>query len=347
MKTFPRYSIVLVLIIVLLISAFLVSFTLQKYYPSVFISGETSLVNAGLLRLDHENRRATTLISRATGVRVARFDFFYSPLKTSDSLTVYVVDNKKGYFNLYSYTRQIPAKFDLAWQFDNESGLAAVIENNKLGFINTKGIYVIPPHFPYHLNKYQGSSFIFHEGFCLIPSGNSGLFGLINTSGDVVVDPVYQMIEKTEKGWLILKQDQYGFLDSAFKMVLSPIYDKIMVIAEGIVVSRGTTQQLLDFDYKTVLISGLFNYVYKLYSGDDTDTEHSDPSSTKLEESGFSIYRINGKCGLIDDASGKVLSPPYYDDIFYYSPGVFRATLSDFSILIDRHGNQIKTAGKE
>jgi hypothetical protein len=323
-----------------LITTFIILFA-KSYYPTVFLSGETNIVNAKILRLDHPDG-TVSLISRSTGNRISDFDFFYSPLFNKDTLTVFVANDKRGYFNLYTLKIQILPQFDRAWQFDAESGLAAVVEDNKLGFINSQGDYIVPPRFPYNRNKYISSSFIFKDNYCIIPDGKSGLIGLINTTGLDVISPEYQEIKEIEKGyWLVMKNNQYGLLDSAFNQVLSPIYDEILITDAGIIISKGIKKQLIGFDYKTVLISNLFDFVYKLYTIEDKYTESYNPLSINTIESGYSVYSVNGKCGLLEDATGMIQSQPYFDAIYYHSPGVFRAVLNDFTFIIDSQGNSL------
>lgn len=81
--------------------------------------------------------------------------FFRKPNPVAeDSLWVYVKDGYRGYVNLNNGEVAIRAgkrgkKFNKAWFFDPQTGLAAVqdAETLMLGFINPQGDYVIPLNF--------------------------------------------------------------------------------------------------------------------------------------------------------------------------------------------------------
>ena len=67
-----------------------------------------------------------------------------------DSLAVYALPNKRGYINVKTGQIVIDAEdndYQKAWVFSN--GLAAVMQNGKIGFINAQNEIVIPFQFDY------------------------------------------------------------------------------------------------------------------------------------------------------------------------------------------------------
>ena len=73
-----------------------------------------------------------------------------SKTSTGDSLAVYAVPGKRGFLNVNTGEVVIDAEendYTKAWVFSE--GLAAVMKDDKIGFINTKNEVVIPFQFDY------------------------------------------------------------------------------------------------------------------------------------------------------------------------------------------------------
>ncbi|MBQ0034324.1 MAG: WG repeat-containing protein, partial [Bacteroidales bacterium] len=65
-----------------------------------------------------------------------------------DSLAVFSKDKLRGYFNIHTGEVTVPAQYKHAWIFSE--GLAGVVKDGMVGFINTRGEEVIPCRYPYH-----------------------------------------------------------------------------------------------------------------------------------------------------------------------------------------------------
>ena len=179
----------------------------------------------------------------------------YSESKDEDILLVIdEKDHKRKYIDRSSGTpMMIPGEYDHAWRFSE--GKAAVCVNGKLGFIDKHGKYIIEPLFAYSSNpKYgldqynrqleQFVDFTFNEGLCPM-RGLNGKHGLIEESGNWVLEPKYECIEyliethnwlliniqKTEKEIII----SYSIADSNGKVIVIPKKEMFILNSEDIV----------------------------------------------------------------------------------------------------------------
>ena len=109
-----------------------------------------------------------------------------------DSLTVYCdMNGKRGYVNLNTGNIVIEGRYNHAWNFSE--GLAAVYRDNRIGFINTAGEEVIPCQFPTTQHAITRLGYAFHDGYCVVTNSKNEC-GLINRTGELVVDTIYDCI---------------------------------------------------------------------------------------------------------------------------------------------------------
>jgi hypothetical protein len=300
---------------------------------------QTSMFNEHLMQIEYPDQ-TTRLVSRKTGKRVTpKLDRIYHPLEENSLNTVFIKNGKRGYLNTLNGNVIIRPQFDFAWQFN--CGLAAVVIKNKLGFININGNYVVPPKFPFNRKWYEETCFLFNEGFCLIPD-STGLLGLMDTTGKITLQPLFEEIGEPVNGFRVVKKrgGMYGLLKGReLNLVLPFEYISIVVVADGILCCKENSyQQLLDFNLK-VELRNVFDSVDKIYS-DNNNASLDEDGDPILKDSGYSTYTVNSKCGLLD-CKGKILSPPYWDEIKYHQPGIFQARLSTAYLLIDKLGKPI------
>ena len=113
----------------------------------------------------------------------------------NDSLTVYAIPNKRGYINIKNGEIVIDAEannYRKAWVFSE--GLAAVMKEGKIGFINAKNEVVIPFQFDYTDKcRMYDFGYLFHDGYCIM-TNKDGDLGLIDTTGKWIVEPAYDEI---------------------------------------------------------------------------------------------------------------------------------------------------------
>lgn len=300
---------------------------------------QTSIFNDRLLQIEYPDQ-TIRLVSRKTGKRVTqKLDQIYRPLEDNSLSTVFIKNGKRGYLNTLNGEIIIRPQFDFAWQFNG--GLAAVVTKNKLGFIDINGNYVVPPKFPFNRKWYEETSFLFNEGFCLIPD-STGLLGLIDTTGKITLQPLFEEIGEPVNGFRVVKKrgGKYGLLRGRELNIVLPFeYTSIAIVDNGILCCKeDAIQQLLDSNLE-VELTNVFDSVDKIYI-DNSNADQDEDGAPILKDSGYSTYTVNSKCGLLD-CNGKILSPPYWDEIKYHQPGIFQARLSSACLLIDKLGRPI------
>ncbi len=259
-----------------------------------------------------------------------------------DSLTIFVSNMKYGYLNSKTGVIAIKAVFNYAWDFDYQSGLAAVVQNDQIGFIDCFGKYAITPQYKYdELNCHE--DIMFSGGYCLIPDGK-GRIGVINTDNQIVLPAIYSRIEKTFFGYSILViNEKFGLADSCFQIMIKPEHDYIALNHQGIVISdyRADKQYMLAYDYKTVITQYVFDNIEKIIIDTKQYDEDEENECLSYKHSGYSKFTINGKCGVIHDKSGTIIISAKWDDIQYHDVGVFLSVLDGCYFLINIKGEII------
>lgn len=265
---------------------------------------------------------------------------------SEDSLTVFVLKNKRGYINGYTGKVVIPADtFQYAWQFDTETGLAAVVVNNKMGFINKKGNFVIQPDFVYNRDKYYWDYFIFSRGYCIIPDAGSGKFGLINKHGEVILEPRYDFISNSMNTYnyyqRIIENDKVGITDSAYNIVISPAYDSADPTAIGFILRKGEDRVLVDLDSRTVKCRYIFENAEAIETYYNVLGYEYYTTDICTADSSYLVFSMYESKGVFDMTRKKVCIEPIWDNVYYLCPDVFVASLEEYYFLLDASGKFI------
>lgn len=168
---------------------------------------------------------------------------FSLPVDNAISVIIDANDTKRKFIDFSEYTpKLIENSYDHAWRFSE--GLAAVSVNNKIGFINENGSFVIHPQYPYpqydyyeiyltygdhqiRLDKYNNIrvDFIFEQGQCRM-NGNNNKYGIIDKHGNWIVRPIYDKIGELRYGHRQVKiGDKYGLIDIRGTVVIPIEYN--------------------------------------------------------------------------------------------------------------------------
>lgn len=150
--------------------------------------------------------------------------------KENNSIAPFHQNDKWGYMNLLT-DESIPAQFDCAWPFSE--GIAAVIKDKKLMFINPKGEIVI--------NKELGkmpeeADCRFMNGYC-IANSTEGLTGLIDKHGNWALEPIYDDIYHENGFWKVRSNELYGLFTAKLDTMFTIEHPKITVEDKAIEVS--------------------------------------------------------------------------------------------------------------
>jgi hypothetical protein len=149
--------------------------------------------------------------------------------EVADSMIVYKdTAMNRGYLNVVTGEIEIKAEYDHAWLFSE--GVAAVVKDNKIGFIDKDNNVVIPFQYPMYAS-YAPYTYRFYNGYCKV-TDEEGRCGLIDHSGNWVIEPKYQRIKKPvfNKYRKVKLNDKWGLLDENLKLILPIKYDYISVL---------------------------------------------------------------------------------------------------------------------
>lgn len=115
-------------------------------------------------------------------------------------------------------------------------------------------------------------------------------FGLVNSNGDTTIPAKYDMIDKCENGYVIVKQNgKRGLIDTNNKLIVPCEWDGITIMYESrLFVQKGDKAALMDNNRK-ILTPFLYDEVY-------------------VFNEGLAKVAINGKCGFIN-INGKLVIP--------------------------------------
>jgi len=125
--------------------------------------------------------------------------------------------------------------------YDFSEGFATVANNDdKCGFINRFGELVIPFQFDHN----PDGTFLY-EGFSngLAAVCINGKFGFINTSGEIVIDAVYDYVERFSDGTaLVLVDGLYGYINESGKYIIEPQFAHATSFHNGYAFVRNSSE---------------------------------------------------------------------------------------------------------
>lgn len=258
-----------------------------------------------------------------------------------DSLTVFCDrKGKRGFINVHTGEVAIEAQYEAAWVLSD--GLAAVMKDDKIGFINRNNEIVIPFKFGHYkrIIDYSQIDYAFHNGYCLMLN-EDGYYGIIDKTGEWVVEPIYYHIFKSynTNGYvLVTENDKQGLVNMKMETIFPPEYDNIEAVEGGYIVTKENRMWKTDFD-GNVTVPFMFDYMGDIsyLVGYDKD----DKFVYKLSED-FKEYYIGDYIGIYNIKNREIVTPAIYTDIEMIAEDLFRVELSNEAYyLIDGKGNMI------
>jgi hypothetical protein len=263
--------------------------------------------------------------------------YYILPFDTVAESKIVYVDSayNRGYLNVVTGEIDIKAEYDYAWLFSE--GVAAVVKDDKIGFIDKDNNVVIPFQYPMYAS-YAPYTYRFYSGYCKM-TDEEGRCGLIDHSGAWVIEPKYQRIKKPVfNRYRKVKLDgKWGLLDENLKLILPIKYDHITVLDSMATRFEVTYEGMMyEIDRKGKLSSQLgYSYMHPFYepkgrygSYERTSGRYmqvwvrqEDEVDYNVENYNFSIEYDLDNCGLcfrtgiIDVIENKVVVPVKYCEI--------------------------------
>lgn len=334
--------------IILLMAVFLGSLALDAYFKSYAFENrkwcrkavEYTMWNSQSFKIKNAHRYVRTIDALTGETLTPKLKAIYPGLG-DDSLAVFV-DKKDRHGYLDSRTGKIvlTAQYKCAWPFSE--GVAAVVKDNQLGFIDRQGNWVIQPQFAFP-EDYR--SIAFHNGLCwAIKQG--GHYGIIDKQGNWFMLPEYDNIKTRRHGYYLLEKDEdhVGLADSCGQIILPCDYQMIVVLEDGVILQKDGRKWMVSPDLKTVIHPYIIDEENTFSVATDVLDEYGNYYHRDYEPIG--TYRVGSKYGLLDRHSGRPITLAIYDGIEYISPNLFRCALTgDYkapSIFINADGKEVK-----
>ena len=214
----------------------------------------------------------------------------------SNEYANYKYNNKYG---IVDKTGNVVVSFSYDYAFNFNEGLAAVIKDGKLGFVDNNNNIVIPCMYDNEGYDFE-YSYKFSDGLAAVKK--EGKWGYIDKSNNVIIPFIYSEVEDFHNGLALVTDNDgnKGCIDTTGKVVV-PYSD-----TEGI-------EYLGDGFYKCANNSKV-NLINK--SGIIGVYDTSWNSSGVVYKDGLFFVGKNKKCGIVD-ASGKEIIPCIYKEINY------------------------------
>jgi hypothetical protein len=261
----------------------------------------------------------------------------------TDSLAVYALPGKRGYININTGHIIIDAEandYRKAWVFSE--GLAAVMKDGKIGFINANNEVVIPFQFDYTDKcRMYDFGYLFHNGYCIM-TNNDGDLGLIDKSGNWVVEPSYDEIRSPQEwGYRVIVNDgKYGILDSTCNVVYLVEYDNIDILPDGFILNKDGRKWQVDLSGNIIqpfIYDGTYYLNYPVGYNENGDIQYAFADYLK--------YEVAGRYGIMNRITGEAITPAIYSDINMLSQEIFEVQDSESYdwYLIDTAGNIVST----
>ena len=278
---------------------------------------------------------------------------FINAYNSEDSLVVFrTFDRLRGYLNVKTGKIIFPAQYQRAWNFSE--GIAAVYKEGLVSFINSSGEPAFPTTFPirYNLN-YDDIAFQFHNGLCIMRTMDNK-WGLINTQGEWVVEPIYNTIDAPYHGYRrVYDGCRYGLLAEDGSIALPVVYDDIRSASTGegwVLVKDGLACQV-DYELQ-VTVPFVYDGIHTLSYIDSYDTnEYYDETTDeyitrKQTQPRFFRFDIGDNSGVID-SNGKVIIPAIYFNVYIVNDQLFQVEVTSGGerLLYDTKGHYVGKSG--
>ena len=264
-----------------------------------------------------------------------------SDVEDGDSLAVYAVPGKRGFINVNSGEIVIDAKandYSKAWVFSE--GLAAVVKDGKVGFVNDKNEVVIPFEFDYPVQECASTpSYLFHSGYCAM-SDKSGKWGIINKEGKWILHPSYDAIwAPQDRGCrVVIMGEKYGLLDSLYNVVYPAEYDYVNVMSDGYVLDSGGKKWKEDCN-GNIVQPFMYDASYYL----KFPVGYNDCGEIEYAFADYLKYEVCNRYGIMDRFTGEPLTLALYSDINMLSNELFEVCDAESYdwFLLDSYGKVI------
>ena len=260
-----------------------------------------------------------------------------------DTLAVYALANRRGYIDVNSGNIVIDAEtndYQMAWVFSE--GLAAVMKDGKVGFINAKNEIVIPFQYDYsRIIKDSGIGYLFHRGYCPMTNAE-GKMGIINLGGDWVVAPIYDKIwwHPSSEYHIFVEDGEYGVLGNPLECVYAAEYNYLSIDSKHkrfTLVRDGRMWQ--EDENGEIVIPFMYNSAYHI----SYPCGYKEDGEIDYKLSDYLKYEVGNYYGIVNRKTGEPITRAIYSSINMLSQDLFEVQEYDSydCYLLDAKGNVV------
>jgi len=235
-----------------------------------------------------------------------------------DSLWVVAKNDRRAYFNTNSGKFVSKFIYRKAWRYSE--GIAAVLdESGSLIFIDPQGKLAIEKAF-YH-NQQKAVYYQFHSGLCPM-ADSAGLIGLINRSGNWVIEPQYDSVARICEYWSMMCNDSLTVIDTnGHTLIELTAGNAIALTSDGDIEVKQKYRPGRLYDNKgNLLASQTYQDVERIAKYDD----YYNDDEGDLETNVLKYYTDSEHCGLMT-RDGKILTEAKYESIEAINETLFKA----------------------
>ncbi|MCX7652590.1 MAG: WG repeat-containing protein [Bacteroidia bacterium] len=230
--------------------------------------------------------------------------------------------------------------------------LIVVKENDRYGYINTKGEQIIPCQYE--------DALPFSEGLAPVAIGKK--WGYIDKSGKEVIRPEYEKADMFVNGFARVQKDDnhyWGFINAKGELVVSPRYDEVGTFVNGIAPVRTdknwgcinekgelfiplSYQEIIRYPSVDVIAVKKDNkWGFLTFSGKELVSPRYDDFNG-FGNNGLAAVKIGKKWGYADK-EGNMVIPANYDKAFPFMPCTELAVVYENGKInyIDKKGNKL------
>lgn len=238
---------------------------------------------------------------------------------SSSRLLSFKQDKKCGYMDKTGHV-VISAQFDSCYSFSE--GIAAVVVDRELRFIDDTGRFISEQHFNYDFAR-------FSEGYAAVSIGDSRVGiekrGFIDQRGFVVFLPSVTSIYDFSEGLAVFEKDRLrGFIDTNMNVVVEPKYIYASSFSDGLA--------RVQDDHGVYFIDKAGHMVI-----DSNGSDFSEGLSRVEVSQG---PNLNDKIGFMD-VNGRIVIQPQFDEAGWFHEGLVGVRLKDKWGYIDRTGQLV------
>lgn len=222
----------------------------------------------------------------------------------------------------------IPALPKYDWQCDFDTkGYSEVYYKGKVGVVNDKFQLIVPSD-----KSGSENDIVIPEEYdwwndfvngLIVVVDKEGKSGIINTEGNIVVEPIYELIRVYRKDDKVLFLCGSTLVDAYGNIVAGASYIDITLLNDNFFVAKTEQNKYAILDYNGLLITEeLFDAVHDFDISTTIPPRNYCDKPQKIENQKYAIVGTDGSYGLID-RKGKLVIVPKYKSITILENGCF------------------------